>query len=217
MFERVDFETLRREMVDKQLSSRDIRDQRVLEAFRQIPRHKFVPEEYQKSSYGDFPLPIGENQTISQPYIVALMTQLLELKEIDKVLEIGTGSGYQTAILANLAKEVYSVERKEPLAKYAELILKELGYKNITIRIGDGTLGLEEFAPYDKIIVTAAAPSLPETLKGQLNNKGRIVIPISEGFGQVLNLFIKDKGKLIKEDICGCTFVPLIGKYGYKQ
>ncbi|MFH1621879.1 MAG: protein-L-isoaspartate(D-aspartate) O-methyltransferase [Candidatus Omnitrophota bacterium] len=212
----MDFDSLREEMVEKQLLTREIRDQKVLDVFRKVPRHKFVPEEYLKSSYGDFPLPIGEDQTISQPYIVALMTQLLELKEVDKVLEIGTGSGYQTAILANLAKEIYSLERRESLAKYAKSLLKELGYNNITIRIGDGTLGLEEFAPYDKIIVTAAAPSLPETLKDQLSDNGRIVIPISVGFGQVLNLFIKDKNKLIKKDICGCTFVPLIGKYGYK-
>lgn len=217
MPEELNFDFLKQEMISQQLTPRGIIDQRVLQAFRNVPRHIFVPAEYQKSSYGDFPLPIGENQTISQPYIVALMTQALEVKEKDKVLEVGTGSGYQTAILANLAKQVYSVERKESLAKNAEAILKELAYKNFTIRIGDGTLGLEEFAPYDKIMVTAAAPSLPETLKDQLNDKGRIVIPISVGFTQVLNLYIKEKDKLTVKDICGCTFVPLIGKYGYKQ
>ncbi|MBL7197132.1 MAG: protein-L-isoaspartate(D-aspartate) O-methyltransferase [Candidatus Omnitrophica bacterium] len=212
----MDFDLLRQEMVDKQLIPRGINDEKVIEVFRQVPRHKFVPQEYQKSSYGDFPLPIGNNQTISQPYIVALMTQVLEIKDIDKVLEIGAGSGYQTAILASLAKDVYSVERKVSLAQNAEGLLKELGYQNIKIRMGDGTLGLEEFAPYDKIIVTAAAPSLPESLKKQLNDNGRIVIPISAGFGQMLSVFIKEKNKFLRKDICGCTFVPLIGKYGYK-
>lgn len=216
MFEQLDFDLLRQEMVDKQLIPRGINDEKVIEVFRQVPRHKFVPQEYQKSSYGDFPLPIGNNQTISQPYIVALMTQVLEIKDIDKVLEIGAGSGYQTAILASLAKDVYSVERKVSLAQNAEGLLKELGYQNIKIRMGDGTLGLEEFAPYDKIIVTAAAPSLPESLKKQLNDNGRIVIPISAGFGQMLSVFIKEKNKFLRKDICGCTFVPLIGKYGYK-
>ncbi len=217
MFKAPDFDILRDEMVDRQLIPRGIKDERVIEAFRKIPRHKFVPQEYQKSSYGDFPLPIGENQTISQPYIVALMTQILELTNIDRVLEIGTGSGYQTAILASLAKEVYSVERKESLAKQAEAILKELGFKNIKIKVNDGTLGWEEFAAYDKIMVTAAAPSLPQTLKEQLSINGKLTIPLSIGFGQVLTLFTKHKDKFESEEVCGCTFVPLIGKYGYKQ
>jgi len=217
MSEQLDFDSLRQEMVERHLKSRDIRDQKVLEAFTSIPRHSFVPQEYQKSSYGDFPLPIGENQTISQPYIVALMTQSLELEKTDKVLEIGTGSGYQAAILAKLANKVYSVERKEALSENAEKVLSGLGFKNIIIRIADGTLGLEEFAPYDKIVVTAAAPTLPKALKEQLNSGGKIVIPISAGFGQMLTCFTNEKNELTKKEICGCTFVPLIGENGYEQ
>ena len=217
MFKELNFDTLREGMVDRQLIPRGIKDQKVISAFRKIPRHKFIPQDYQKSAYGDFPLPIGEEQTISQPYIVALMTQSLAIKNTDKILEIGTGSGYQTAILASLAKVVYSVERKEPLAKVAQRRLSELGYNNITIKVGDGTLGLEEFAPYDKIMVTAAAPSLPQSLKAQLNNQGKIVIPISAGFSQVLTLFTNQEDRLEKEEICGCVFVPLIGKYGFKK
>ncbi|MFC1645645.1 protein-L-isoaspartate(D-aspartate) O-methyltransferase [Candidatus Omnitrophota bacterium] len=216
MVEQLDFDSLRQEMVDKQLIPRGISDKKVIEVFKITPRHKFVPREFQKSSYGDFPLPIGENQTISQPYIVALMTQALEVKDIDKVLEIGTGSGYQTAILASLAKKVYSIERKEALAKNAERLLSELGYKNITIKIGDGTLGLEEFAPYDKIIVTAAAPSLPNALITQLSVEGKIVIPVSAGLGQMLTLFTREKDSLKRKELSGCTFVPLVGKNGYK-
>lgn len=217
MFRQLDFDLLRQDMVNKQLIPRGINDERVIKAFRTIPRHKFVPQEYQKSSYGDFPLPIGDDQTISQPYIVALMTQILEIKDTEKVLEVGTGSGYQAAILSSLAKEVYSVERIESLAKKSEEILKEFGLKNIRIKVGDGTLGFPEFSPYDKIMVTAAAPYLPETLLEQLNLNGKIALPLSIGFGQILTLFTKEKDKLRKEEICGCTFVPLVGKYGYKQ
>lgn len=217
MFNQPDLDRLRQEMVDKQLVPRGINDQKVIRAFRSVPRHMFVPKEYLKSSYGDFPLPIGKNQTISQPYIVALMTQALEIKETDRILEIGTGSGYQSAILACLAKEVYSIERVESLWEKASTILKELGFRNIIIKSGDGTLGLEESSPYDKIIVTSAAPYLPPPLEKQLNSGGRIVIPISAGFGQTLTLFIKEKGQIKKEELCGCTFVPLIGKYGYKE
>jgi protein-L-isoaspartate(D-aspartate) O-methyltransferase len=212
----LDFDALRQEMVSRQLVPRGIRDPKVLEAFRCVPRHKFVPEEYLKTSYADFPLPIGENQTISQPFIVALMTQALEIKDTDKVLEIGTGSGYQSAILSSLAKFVYSVERKEALAKRAQQLLNELGYANVVIKVGDGTLGLEEFAPYDKIMVTAAAPELPKPLEKQLSDGGRIVIPVSTGFGQILSLFIKEKCRIERQDLCGCTFVPLIGRHGYK-
>lgn len=217
MQNQIDFDLLRQEMIHRQLVPRGIKDERVIEAFKNVPRHKFVPQEYLKSSYGDFPLPIGENQTISQPYIVALMTQVLEIKNTDKILEIGSGSGYQTAILASLAKIVYSVERIELLAKRAEKTLGELGFKNFKIKIDDGTLGWKEFEPYDKIIVTAAAPYLPKTLCEQLNIGGKIVMPISDGFGQTLTLFTKEKDKLRDQNICGCTFVPLIGQYGYKQ
>ncbi|MFC1709394.1 protein-L-isoaspartate(D-aspartate) O-methyltransferase [Candidatus Omnitrophota bacterium] len=217
MSQQLNFDSLREGMVNKQLVPRGIKDQKVLGAFRKVPRHKFVAEEYQESSYGDFPLPIGENQTISQPYIVALMTQSLELSDGDKVLEVGTGSGYQTAILASLAKSIYSIERRENLANNAQSVLTELGYKNVSIKIGDGTLGLEEFAPYDKIIVTAAAPNLPKAITEQLGIGGRIVIPVSAGFAQMLTLYIKEDGGLIKKEICGCTFVPLIGNDGYRK
>ena len=217
MFKRLDADKLRQEMVDKQLISRGISDKRVLEVFRSIPRHEFVPPEYRKSSYGDFPLPIGEDQTISQPYMAALMTQALEINNTDKILEIGTGSGYQAAILASLTKDIYSIERKDLLAKKAENTLRELGFINLKIKIGDGSLGWEEFELYDKIIVTAASPSLPEPLKEQLSNNGKIVIPISAEFGQVLTLFTKKGKEFDKEEICDCAFVPLIGQYGYEE
>lgn len=217
MAERLDFDAMRKEMVERQLLPRGIRDQRLLQVMRKIPRHSFVPKEYEKSSYGDFPLPIGNNQTISQPYIVALMTQSLDLKPGDRVLEIGTGSGYQTAILASLSKKVYSVERIEALAETTKALLNELSVSTIEIKTGDGTLGWKENAPYDKIIVTAAALQLPKPLEEQLNDGGTIVIPLSAGFGQTLTVFTKEGTTLKKEEICGCTFVPLIGKYGYKQ
>ena len=217
MFKRLDFDKLRLEMVDRQLIPRGIKDDKVIEVFRNIPRHEFIPSKYQNSSYGNFPLPIGEDQSISQPFIVALMTQTLEINNTDKVLEIGTGSGYQAAILASLAKDIYSVERRDPLAKEAENTLRKLGFTNLKLKIGDGTLGWEEFAPYDKIMVTAAAPSLPEPLKEQLNPNGKIVIPIAAEFGQILTLFTKDGNKFNKEKVCECAFVPLIGQYGYEE
>src|SRR3989338_205006 len=160
----MDFAVLRKRMVEEQLIPRGIKDSKVLEAFRKVERHKFIPQDSKESAYADFPVPIGEGQTISQPYIVALMTECLGLTGSEKVLEIGTGSGYQTAILAELAKEVYSIERFVSLAKKADITLKELGYSNIQLSIGDGTEGWEEFAPYDAIIVTAGAPSVPEPL-----------------------------------------------------
>jgi len=213
----MDYQALRDEMVQSQLVRRDIQDKKVLEVFRKVPRHKFVPEDMQSSAYADYPLPIGANQTISQPYMVALMTQLLDLKPEDKVLEIGTGSGYQTAILAELAKEVYSVERISSLAETAEKVLKELGYKNVKIKVDDGSLGWEEFLPFNAIIVTAASPEIPEALINQLADKGRLVMPVGGGFGQTLVLATKSKGKIQTRNICGCVFVPLIGKYGYNK
>lgn len=217
MFKQNDFDSLREEMVNTQLITRGIFNKRILEAFRKIPRHKFVPGEYRKSAYGDFPLPIGENQTISQPYIVALMTQVLEPKENDKILEIGTGSGYQTAILASLTKEVYTVERIPFLLEQTYKVFQELYINNITMHLGDGSLGWQDHSPYDKIIVTAAAPNLSPELEQQLNEGGKIVIPISATFSQVLTVFSKHRGKLAREEICGCTFVPLIGKHGYQK
>lgn len=210
------FEEERRQMVQGQLIARGITNKKVLDAFMKVPRHKFVPERYINDSYGDYPISIGEGQTISQPYMVALMTERLGLKKTDKVLEIGTGSGYQAAILAELADAVYSIERFFDLSEKAESILKDLGYDNIKLKVGDGTLGWEEFAPYDGIIVTCGAPSVPEPLKEQLNENGRLVIPLGGKFSQGLVLVRKQKESFTEEDICGCVFVPLIGKYGWK-
>ncbi len=212
-----DAAVLRNMMVEEQLVPRGIFDERVLDAFRKIPRHAFIPDKSLENAYGDFPLPVGEGQTISQPYMVALMTQYLDLKEDEKVLEIGTGSGYQTSILAELAKEVYSVERFDVLAKRAQSVLTSLGYGNINIRVGDGTEGWDELAPYNAILVTAGAPSVPQPLVDQLAEGGRLVIPVGGGFSQTLTLVRRQDNKVIQEDICGCVFVPLVGRYGWKK
>ena len=227
----MDTEGLRKEMVERQLKARGISDELVLSAFLKVPRELFVPEGMKASAYEDHPLPIGEGQTISQPYMVALMTQELAIKDtdktlplkvsgrsipVDKVLEIGTGSGYQTAILAELADKVYSVERIPRLAEDARNRLQELGYTNIVIKGGDGTCGWEEYAPYDGIIVTAASPSIPEPLFRQLNEGGRLVIPVGGRFSQDLKLVRKVRGKEVASSICGCVFVPLLGEYGWK-
>ncbi len=211
----MDFDVLRERMVSEQLIPRGIHDKRVLDAFRKVPRHKFVEEKFIPAAYADHPLPIGENQTISQPYIVALMTELLNLEGGEKVLEVGAGSGYQAAILAGLAKEVYSVERIPGLVKLAENNLKDAGAPNVKIKQGDGTLGLKESGPYDAIIVTAGAPGIPSELVDQLKDGGRLVIPVGGNFSQMLTLIEKKGGKIIKTDVCGCMFVPLIGKDGW--
>lgn len=207
---------LRNRMVEGQLVPRGIHDERVLNAFRKVPRHLFVPKENLINAYGDYPLPVGEGQTISQPYMVALMTQCLELKGDEKILEIGTGSGYQAAILAELAKVIYSVERIDILAERTKNILDTLGYTNVKIKVGDGTEGWDEFAPYEGIIVTAGAPFVPNPLLAQLAENGRMAIPIGDAFSQVLTLVEKKEGKITQKEICGCVFVPLIGKYGWK-
>ncbi|MFC1594436.1 protein-L-isoaspartate(D-aspartate) O-methyltransferase [Candidatus Omnitrophota bacterium] len=209
------FKELRSAMVQEQLVRRGISDSRVLDAFRTVERHKFVPGNAQKNAYDDCPLTIGNDQTISQPYMVALMTQCLELRGDEKVLEIGTGSGYQTAILAALCKSVYSVERIKELADRAMNTLQELGYANIHIKIDDGTLGWNQEAPFDAIIVTAGAPDIPETLLGQLGVYGKIAIPVGDRSSQMLRVVIKSKEKCTTKDICGCIFVPLLGKYGW--
>ena len=211
----MDFQALRIKMVQEQLSLRGIKDDRVLEVFGKIERHRFVPENLSNNAYSDFPLLIGDGQTISQPYIVALMTEYLGLSVDDNVLEIGTGSGYQTAILAELAKQVFTIERHPGLLKKAENILNELGYVNIKAKFGDGTLGWPGEAPFDKIIVTAAAPRVPLPLAEQLKDGGRLIIPLGATSGQELILFEKIKGDLEPTPICGCMFVPLIGKYAY--
>ncbi|MDP3732661.1 MAG: protein-L-isoaspartate(D-aspartate) O-methyltransferase [Candidatus Omnitrophota bacterium] len=213
----MDYEILRKRMVDEQLIPRGIKDPKVLNAFYRIERHKFIPEDSRSSAYADFPLPIGEGQTISQPYIVALMTESLNLTGKERLLEVGTGSGYQTAILAELAGEVYSIERFEFLGKMAQTILSGLGYKNIKIKVGDGTLGWEEGAPFDRIIITAASPKVPLPLIEQLADNGKLILPLGESFSQVLTLVEKKDGKLKSVDICGCVFVPLIGKHGWSN
>lgn len=204
-------------MVNLQLATRDITDVRLLDVFRKVPRHLFVGETLRDEAYGDYPLPIGCGQTISQPYMVALMTQCLFLCGTEKILEIGTGSGYQAAILAELAREVYTVERYKELADNAEKIIRDLGYENVHIKTGDGTVGWEEFSPYDGILVTAGAPDIPKGLREQLSNGGRLVIPVGNRFSQVLML-VKREGNIFKEtEICGCVFVPLLGKYGWQE
>lgn len=204
-------------MVDEQLIPRGISDKKVLDIFRKVERHEFVSPSLHQNAYEDHPLPIGEGQTISQPYMVALMTQCLDLKGNEKILEIGTGSGYQAAILANLAKEVYSVERVASLAKHAFSVLKKLEYDNIKINVSDGTLGWDEYAPYDGIIITAAAPKIPDAYIKQLNAGGKLVIPVGSMFGQVLTVIKKTRDGVFTTEVCGCVFVPLVGKEGWSK
>jgi protein-L-isoaspartate(D-aspartate) O-methyltransferase len=212
----MDWTAARTRMVETQLKPRGIRCPRVLDAFLKVPRHHFVPQKLQPDAYRDCPLPIGEGQTISQPYMVASMTEALAVEPGLRVLEIGTGSGYQAAILAELGAEVYSVERIPSLAEQARQRLEELGYQ-VHLRIGDGTLGWPEEAPFDRIIVTAGAPSLPPPLAEQLAVGGRLVIPIDEGFSQVLCVYRRDQDRLHEERREHCTFVPLIGEFGWKR
>ncbi len=212
-----DYKYERERMVETQIRARGVRDERVLQAMLRVPRHLFVPPEFEDMAYADTPLPIGEGQTISQPYMVAVMTELLEIKETDKVLEIGTGSGYQTAILAELASLVVTVERIETLLRKAERRLTELGYTNIIFIVGDGTVGWKKEAPYQGIIVTAGAPEVPPSLFEQLDEGGRMVIPVGAWGYQTLTLVRKENGRMIKEELFGCTFVPLIGKEGWKE
>lgn len=207
----------REEMVKYQLQARDIHDPSVLEAFRAIPRHCFVPVEYQNLAYADGPLPIGLGQTISQPYIVAIMTQLLELKGDEKILEVGTGSGYQAAILAHLARQVITVERHTELARHAERILRDLGITNVGVHIGDGTAGWPDEAPYQGMLVTAAAPSVPAPLLKQLADGGRLVIPVGPHGSQSLELWQRQGQNYHQESIIPVAFVPLIGKHGWPE
>lgn len=213
----MNFSILRKKMVEEQLMPRGIKDPRVIEAFQKVPRHRFIPEKYVDDAYKDFPLPIGAEQTISQPYMVALMTQCLGLSGGETVLEIGTGSGYQAAILAEIAAKVYSVERVASLAKVAKKVLKDLGYGNVQIKVADGTIGWQDCAPYDGIIVTAAAPAVPEPLIEQLNIEAKLVVPIGARFSQILTVVKKYRDNTEINKICGCVFVPLIGKYAWRE
>jgi len=206
----------RERMVEEQLVRRGITDARVLEAMRKVPRHLFVEEALRDRAYGDHPLPIGEGQTISQPYIVGIMTQLLHLTGTEKVLEIGSGSGYQTAVLAELARRVCSVERIASLAARARATLEAMGYTNVWVRTADGTFGWPDEAPFDRILVSAAAPAVPEPLFDQLVEGGRMVLPVGDPFAQTLTVVDRVGGeKKISAD-SGCVFVKLIGKYGWE-
>ncbi len=204
-------------MVRQQILERGISSPALLDAFLKVPRHLFVPTDYISQAYDDRPLYIGNGQTISQPYIVALMTDSLRLTGGEKVLDIGTGSGYQAAILAELAAKVYTVERIPELAKNAKALLENLGYNNIEFLNGDGTRGWPEHAPYDAIIVAAAAPAVPESLKAQLKMKGRLVIPVGKPYGQMLKVVTRTKKGFTTRDVCPCIFVKLIGREGYGQ
>jgi protein-L-isoaspartate(D-aspartate) O-methyltransferase len=213
----MDFEKRRRLMVEEQILARGVADKKVIQTMLKVPRHHFVEEAMSESAYGDFPLPVGNGQTISQPYMVAIMTEKLELDEDSIVLEIGTGSGYQTAILAEICERVFTIERIRELEKRARLKLEELGYTNIAFKIGDGTLGWSKFAPYDGILITAAAPKVPELLFSQLKEGGRMVIPLGNSFSQVLTVVRKEDGEKVEERYFGCTFVPLIGREGWGE
>jgi protein-L-isoaspartate(D-aspartate) O-methyltransferase len=204
-------------MVEEQLVRRGVTDPRVLEAMRRIPRHRFVEEALRDRAYGDHPLPIGENQTISQPYIVGIMTQLLDVRPTDKVLEVGTGSGYQTAVLAELARRVCSVERFLSLAARARRILEELGYTSAVVKTADGTYGWPDEAPFERIIVTAGAPAVPGPLFQQLAEGGRMVLPVGGSQSQVLHVVEKVDGRMRTVTDCDCTFVKLVGKYGWEN
>ncbi|MBL5981941.1 protein-L-isoaspartate O-methyltransferase [Petrotoga sp. 8T1HF07.NaAc.6.1] len=213
----MDFEEENRMMVEYQLKRRGISDEKVLNAFLKVKRHLFVLKDLERYAYDDCPLPIGEGQTISQPYIIGLMLQLLELRENDVVLEIGTGSGYQTALLAEIVRLVYTIERNETLAQRAKNKFEELGYKNIVLEVGDGTKGwTKEEIEFDGIIVSAAAPKVPEPLFSQLKIGGRMVIPIGSRTFQRLHKITKlEDGNMKVEYSDGCMFVPLIGEYGW--
>ena len=207
----------RKRMVETQLKSRGIQDPGVLTAFLKVPRHEFVPEDLRDQAYQDGPLPIGYNQTISQPYMVAVMVQQASVGPGERVLELGTGSGYQAAILAELGSEVYTAERIPDLAEQAEARLERLGYGKVNVRLSNGTLGWEEQAPFDAIIVSAAAPKIPDPLLEQLAEGGRLIIPLDDGPSQILSLIERTPEGFRKHQGERCTFVPLLGEYGWKK
>ena len=212
-----DYRLAREKMVKTQLVPRGIKDPRVLKVMGKVPRNRFIEEALSGEAYNDHPLPIGHKQTISQPYIVALMTEALELTGEEKVLEIGTGSGYQTAILADLSGKVFTVERVRDLMVKARNVLADLGYNNIMFKAFDGTLGWKEYEPYDSIMVTAGAPKIPEPLLDQLADGGRLIIPVGNRFSQELIKVTKKKGNIIRKNFGGCRFVDLVGVHGWKD
>jgi protein-L-isoaspartate(D-aspartate) O-methyltransferase len=208
-----DFEAARQRMVEKQIRARGIDDQLVINAMLKVPRHLFVPDNYRHYAYSDTPVPIGHGQTISQPYIVALMTEELNVSNADRVLEIGTGSGYQAAVLAEIVKEVYSIEIIEPLGSSAQARLKELGYDNVTVMVGDGYLGWPEHAPFDRIIVTCAPTDIPDPLIEQLQEGGIMMIPVGTAGFQYLYRVKKYMGEAETEEVIPVSFVPLTGPH----
>jgi protein-L-isoaspartate(D-aspartate) O-methyltransferase len=207
----------RERMVDEQLARRGVTDARVLDAMRRIPRHRFVEEGLAHSAYEDHPLPIGEGQTISQPYIVALMTSLLELTGQEKVLEVGTGSGYQTAVLGALARRVCSIERLPRLAERARTMLESLGVSNVWIRVGNGALGWPDEAPFDRILVAAGGPTVPPPLMEQLGEGGRMILPVGSAEDQVLTVVERTGGEIRSREMGECKFVKLVGKYAWES
>ena len=213
----VEYAVPRERMVKEQLEGRGITDSRVLRALGEIPRHRFVDEAFVGRAYGDHPLPIGEGQTISQPYMVGLMTEALELRGDERVLEIGTGSGYQTAVLAELCQKVYSIERLRNLVQRARKVLDQLNYFNVLIKVYDGTQGWPEEAPFEAIIVTAASPGIPEPLLEQLAVNGRMIIPVGDKFSQSLKKIKRTEKGFREEDLGGVRFVSLIGRHGWSD
>ncbi|MBW8016481.1 MAG: protein-L-isoaspartate(D-aspartate) O-methyltransferase [Planctomycetes bacterium] len=211
------YEILRAKMVKNHLMRRDISDPAVLDVFRRLPRELFVPAKYAEDAYGDFPIPIGIGQTISQPYIVALMTQCLRLNDRCTVLELGTGSGYQAAILAMLAKKVYTIERLPMLSEGAQAVIGDLGIENVEFYIGDGSKGWPDYMEFDRIIVTAAMPEVPAAINRQLKNNGLLVAPVGGPLYQDLLVIEKKDGTLYSKNVCSCRFVKLIGKYGFDE
>jgi len=211
------YEKERGRMVEEQLLLRGVKDDRVVSAMRKVPRHEFLPEAIRGMAYQDSALPLGEAQTMSQPYMVALMSELLGLKGTERVLEIGTGSGYQTAVLAELCEKVYTVERIKPLAERARANLDRLGFRSVASKVYDGTYGWKEMAPFDAIMVTAGAPDVPAPLVDQLGEGGRMVIPVGERYGQFLLKVVKTSSGPVTERYIPCTFVPLIGSHGWKE
>lgn len=207
----------RRAMIETQLRKRGVSSARVLEAIAAVRRHEFVPEQFRREAYADKPLPIGEGQTISQPYMVAAMTEALELKGDERVLEIGSGSGYQAAVLSLLAREVFTVESCTPLALAAQERLTRLGYSNVHVHNGDGSAGLPDAAPYDAILVTAGAPAIPSVLGSQLREDGRVVIPVGDTENQRLMQAKLENGMLKSRALFDCRFVPLLGRYGWSR